>query len=74
MWGLVIVTAGWDGRIRTYLNYGLPLRLWEKLTMWGLIFLLKGYKQGCLHVAGVMNITQMRRRATPCGLFIVYIV
>lgn len=27
MWGLVIVTAGWDGRIRTYLNYGLPLRL-----------------------------------------------
>uniref|UniRef100_A0A2P2M607 WD-repeat protein n=1 Tax=Rhizophora mucronata TaxID=61149 RepID=A0A2P2M607_RHIMU len=27
MWGLVIVTAGWDGRIRTFLNYGLPLRL-----------------------------------------------
>ncbi|KAJ6943719.1 hypothetical protein NC652_009236 [Populus alba x Populus x berolinensis] len=27
LWGLVIVTAGWDGRIRTYLNYGLPLRL-----------------------------------------------
>ncbi|CAN1779159.1 Uncharacterized WD repeat-containing protein C3H5.08c [Linum perenne] len=27
MWGLVIVTAGWDGRIRTYLNYGLPLRV-----------------------------------------------
>nr|XP_043607170.1 uncharacterized WD repeat-containing protein C3H5.08c-like [Erigeron canadensis]XP_043607172.1 uncharacterized WD repeat-containing protein C3H5.08c-like [Erigeron canadensis] len=27
MWGLVIVAAGWDGRIRTYLNYGLPLRL-----------------------------------------------
>lgn len=26
-WGLVIVTAGWDGRIRTYLNYGLPIRL-----------------------------------------------
>ncbi|XAR70137.1 hypothetical protein NMG60_11026905 [Bertholletia excelsa] len=25
MWGLVIVTAGWDGRIRTYHNYGLPL-------------------------------------------------
>lgn len=24
MWGLVIVTAGWDGRIRTYHNYGLP--------------------------------------------------
>lgn len=28
MWGLVIVTAGWDGRIRTFLNYGLPIRLW----------------------------------------------
>lgn len=27
MWGLVIVTAGWDGRIRTFLNYGLPIRL-----------------------------------------------
>lgn len=27
MWGVVIVTAGWDGRIRTYLNYGLPVRL-----------------------------------------------
>ncbi|KAK9275878.1 hypothetical protein L1049_023152 [Liquidambar formosana] len=27
MWGLVIVTAGWDGRIRTYQNYGLPIRL-----------------------------------------------
>ncbi|KAG7035506.1 WD repeat-containing protein 44 [Cucurbita argyrosperma subsp. argyrosperma] len=27
MWGLVIVTAGWDGRIRTFLNYGLPVRL-----------------------------------------------
>ncbi|KAI3812855.1 hypothetical protein L1987_17568 [Smallanthus sonchifolius] len=27
IWGLVIVAAGWDGRIRTYLNYGLPLRL-----------------------------------------------
>ncbi|EEF43412.1 2-deoxy-glucose resistant protein 2 [Ricinus communis] len=27
LWGLVIVTAGWDGRIRTYLNYGLPLRI-----------------------------------------------
>lgn len=27
MWGLVIVTAGWDGRIRTYHNYGLPVRL-----------------------------------------------
>lgn len=26
MWGLVIVTAGWDGRIRTYHNYGLPVR------------------------------------------------
>ncbi|XP_076900585.1 uncharacterized protein LOC143554782 [Bidens hawaiensis] len=26
-WGLVIVTAGKDGRIRTYLNYGLPVRL-----------------------------------------------
>lgn len=27
MWGLVIVTAGWDGRIRTYQNYGLPIRV-----------------------------------------------
>ncbi|KAK4745420.1 hypothetical protein SAY87_011732 [Trapa incisa] len=26
-WGLVIVTAGWDGRIRTFLNYGLPVPL-----------------------------------------------
>ncbi|KAL2902859.1 WD repeat-containing protein 44 [Bienertia sinuspersici] len=26
MWGLVIVTAGKDGRIRTYHNYGLPIR------------------------------------------------
>ncbi|XP_047322731.1 WD repeat-containing protein 44-like [Impatiens glandulifera] len=27
MWGVVIVTSGLDGRIRTYCNYGLPLRL-----------------------------------------------
>ncbi|KAF5734957.1 hypothetical protein HS088_TW15G00456 [Tripterygium wilfordii] len=27
MWGLVIVTAGYDGRIRTYHNYGLPVHL-----------------------------------------------
>lgn len=26
-WGMVIVTAGWDGKIRAFLNYGLPLRL-----------------------------------------------
>ncbi|KAJ4954672.1 hypothetical protein NE237_011455 [Protea cynaroides] len=26
-WGLVIVTAGWDGRIRSFLNYGLPVRI-----------------------------------------------
>ncbi|MCL7039239.1 hypothetical protein MKW94_023654 [Papaver nudicaule] len=26
-WGLVIVTAGWDGKIRTFHNYGLPVRL-----------------------------------------------
>ena len=26
-WGLVIATAGWDGTIRTFLNYGLPVRL-----------------------------------------------
>ncbi|KAJ9681122.1 hypothetical protein PVL29_020152 [Vitis rotundifolia] len=25
-WGLVIVTAGWDGRIRSFQNYGLPIR------------------------------------------------
>lgn len=23
-WGMVIVTAGWDGRIRSFQNYGLP--------------------------------------------------
>lgn len=27
LWGLVIVTAGWDGRIRSYLNHGLPILL-----------------------------------------------
>lgn len=26
LWGLVIVTAGWDGCIRTFLNYGLPIK------------------------------------------------
>ncbi|CDP12205.1 unnamed protein product [Coffea canephora] len=26
LWGLVIVTAGWDGCIKTFLNYGLPIR------------------------------------------------
>ncbi|KAF8379751.1 hypothetical protein HHK36_029200 [Tetracentron sinense] len=26
-WGLVIVTAGWDGRIRSFYNYGLPIPL-----------------------------------------------
>lgn len=26
-WGLVIVTAGWDGRIRSFHNYGLPAPL-----------------------------------------------
>ncbi|KZV40923.1 WD repeat-containing protein 44-like [Dorcoceras hygrometricum] len=26
LWGLVIVTGGWDGCIRTFLNYGLPIR------------------------------------------------
>ncbi|KAL3650574.1 hypothetical protein CASFOL_006977 [Castilleja foliolosa] len=26
-WGLVIVTAGWDGRIRSFHNYGLPVSL-----------------------------------------------
>lgn len=29
MWGLVVVTAGWDGRIRTYHNYGLPVHIWK---------------------------------------------
>lgn len=24
-WGMVIVTAGWDGRIRSFHNYGLPI-------------------------------------------------
>ncbi|CAG7861080.1 hypothetical protein IGI04_034216 [Brassica rapa subsp. trilocularis] len=27
MWGLVIVTATWDGRIRVFNNYGLPVRV-----------------------------------------------
>ncbi|KAK7358482.1 hypothetical protein VNO77_00410 [Canavalia gladiata] len=27
MWGQVIVTAGWDGYIRVYQNYGLPVRV-----------------------------------------------
>ncbi|KAL2542285.1 Transducin/WD40 repeat-like superfamily protein [Abeliophyllum distichum] len=27
LWGLVIVTAGWDGRIRSFHNYGLPIPL-----------------------------------------------
>ncbi|KAM0001621.1 putative transcription factor WD40-like family [Helianthus debilis subsp. tardiflorus] len=27
LWGLVIVTAGWDGHIRSFLNYGLPVTL-----------------------------------------------
>ncbi|KAK1392191.1 WD repeat-containing protein 44 [Heracleum sosnowskyi] len=26
-WGLVLVTAGWDGRIRSFHNYGLPVTL-----------------------------------------------
>ncbi|KAI3471239.1 hypothetical protein Pfo_027902 [Paulownia fortunei] len=26
-WGLVIVTSGWDGRIRSFINYGLPVSL-----------------------------------------------
>ncbi|KAL2528252.1 Transducin/WD40 repeat-like superfamily protein [Forsythia ovata] len=26
-WGLVMVTGGWDGRIRTFHNYGLPNRI-----------------------------------------------
>lgn len=28
-WGLVIVTAGWDGRIKSFHNYGLPVPLWN---------------------------------------------
>lgn len=28
-WGLVIVTAGWDGRIRSFHNYGLPVPVWN---------------------------------------------
>lgn len=27
VWGLVIVTAGWDGRIKSFHNYGLPVPL-----------------------------------------------
>lgn len=26
LWGLVVVTAGWDGCIKTFLNHGLPIR------------------------------------------------
>ncbi|XP_021899899.1 WD repeat-containing protein 44-like [Carica papaya] len=26
-WGLVVVTAGWDGRIRIFHNFGLPVRI-----------------------------------------------
>lgn len=26
-WGLVFITAGWDGHIRSFLNYGLPVTL-----------------------------------------------
>ncbi|CAH8389405.1 unnamed protein product [Eruca vesicaria subsp. sativa] len=26
-WGMVIVTGGWDGRIRTFQNYGLPVNV-----------------------------------------------
>lgn len=29
LWGLVVVTAGLDGYIRTFLNYGLPIRFWD---------------------------------------------
>lgn len=27
-WGQVIVTAGWDGRIRAFQNFGMPVHLW----------------------------------------------
>lgn len=30
-WGLVIVTAGLDGRIKSFHNYGLPVLVWNKL-------------------------------------------
>lgn len=30
MWGQVFVTAGWDGHIRVYQNYGLPVRVWNQ--------------------------------------------
>lgn len=33
-WGLVIVTAGWDGMIRTFHSYGLPLRLQIIVFTW----------------------------------------
>lgn len=31
LWGLVVVTAGLDGCIRTFLNYGLPIRFWKSI-------------------------------------------
>jgi len=30
-WGLVIITAGWDGRIRSFHNYGLPVGFWGSI-------------------------------------------
>lgn len=35
-WGMVIVTAGWDGRIRSFLNYGLPVTVWNKESLYGM--------------------------------------
>lgn len=31
-WGMVIVTAGWDGRIKAFHNYGLPIPVWNEAT------------------------------------------
>ena len=49
-WNLVIVTAGWDGRIRSFHNYGLPVAFWcpkclhrtsrRRLSLWSGALLL----------------------------------
>ena len=43
-WGQVIVTAGWDGNIRSFQNYGLPMQVWHGTRLAPLhYFLISGY-------------------------------